>query len=236
MRASRRVGGRTASATRGAHVSGRVGDAQRPSLAERLHRSALGPAVRSLVSVVSTPLWAARGRPAPAPPHVKRSIVLRHLRAGGCRVFVETGTYRGDTLAAAAGAVDRAISIELDPTLAECARRRFRSVRHVEIVTGDSAVRLPEVVRSLDVPALFWLDGHFSGGATAESEVPVLAELQCILRAPLAHQVLIDDLRLFDGRGGYPTVEALRARVHELRPGWQFTVADDIAVVRAPGA
>lgn len=201
---------------------------------ERLQRSTVGSRLRRWESKLRAVRWARAGRPEPAPPHIKQQIVATLVRAHRPRVFVETGTYRGDTLAVVAPLVERAVSIELDATLAGLARRRFGSMPSVEILEGDSADVLPTVVASLDAPALFWLDGHFSGGPTADSHVPVLAEIDAVLSSPLDHVILIDDIRLFDGSNGYPTVETLRASILAHRPSWIFEVADDIARAYAP--
>lgn len=176
------------------------------------------------------PLWTVRGRSDPALPHLKQAIVAEAVRRHRASRFVETGTYRGDTLASVAPLVDRAVSIELDPTLAALARERFRTRRNVEILTGDSSSELPRIVATLGGPGLFWLDGHFSGGATADSgSCPVLAELGAILDSPYDHFILIDDIRLFDGTDGYPELGELRAVLAARRPDWAFVVEDDIA-------
>ena len=161
------------------------------------------------------------------------ALVRRHSP----QVFVETGTYRGDTLAKVAPHVRRAISIEIDPTLADHARLRFRGTPTVEIICGDSAEQLIGVVERLTAEgttAAFWLDGHFSGGATAgEGLCPILAEVDTVLGSGLDHVLLIDDIRLFDGTDGYPTLAELRERVSRHRPDWVFEVADDIGRVYA---
>lgn len=200
------------------------------SAAEAMQRSRFGPALREVVSRVREPMWVLRGRPEPCPPHRKRQIVVSEVQRTAPSVFVETGTYRGDTLARAAPLVDRAISIELDPTLAELARSRFRGHPHVEIRTGDSAVELAGVVAEIDGPALFWLDGHYSGGATADSGAsPILAEIEAIAASPHDHVVLVDDIRLFDGTDGYPELDALRNAIVARRPDWEVVVEHDIA-------
>jgi len=199
-------------------------------MAERLQRSPLGPPIRSIVSRSRLPMWIRNGRPEPAPPHQKQAIVAAAIRQHRPAVFVETGTYRGDTLALIAPMVGRAVSIELDPTLAQLARRRFRSHSNVEIHTGDSAVVLPDVVPTLAQPALFWLDGHYSGGSTADSGLcPILAEIDTALGGAVDHVLLIDDIRLFDGTDGYPTLEQLRSRIASRRPDYVFAVENDIA-------
>lgn len=207
---------------------------QRLSLIERLHRGRAGPLLRTLVSRLGEPGWLLRGRLNPCPPHKKRSIVESEVRRHGVTIFVETGTYRGDTLARVAPLVERAVSIELDSTLAELAKERFRRRPNVEIRTGDSATELAHVVASLDRPALFWLDGHYSGGLTADSgSSPILAEIDVILDSPHDHVVLIDDMRLFDGTDGYPTLHTVRAAVEARRPDWVFDVTADIARLHA---
>jgi hypothetical protein len=204
---------------------------ERSSLIEAVHVSPAGPAVRAVISRALEPYWISRGRPAPAPPHRKRAIVAGYATSFPVTTFVETGTYRGDTLAVLCKRVDRAVSIELDERLADLARHRFAGSPNVEIVTGDSGAVLPEIVDGLTGPALFWLDGHFSDGVTAlgSQSTPIEQELRTVLRPDgPEHVVLIDDARLFDGTDGYPPLDRVRALAEELRPGWSFTVDSDI--------
>jgi hypothetical protein len=151
--------------------------------------------------------------------------------------FVETGTYRGDTVAALAPLVERVVSIELDPTLATLARARFVDDPSVTILEGDSAVLLPGVVGGLTAPALFWLDGHFSGGVTAgDGACPIMEEIRAVLSSDVDHVVLVDDARLFDGTHGYPSLGELREAVRVLRPDLDWELRDDIVRLHPPGA
>jgi hypothetical protein len=175
--------------------------------------------------------WIAQGRPIPAPPIVKQHIVKRHLRAAGLSTVVETGTFTGEMVDALLPVARRIISIELDDRLHAAARRRFSGQRSVELLHGDSATLLPGVVRSLEGPALFWLDGHYTGAGSARSHVdsPILAEVATLLAHPMPGRVvLIDDAREFTGHNGYPTLEALRAMIHNGQPAAHVVVADDI--------
>lgn len=57
---------------------------------------------------------------------------------------------------------------------------------------------MPQIVAELGHPALFWLDGHYSGGGTAKGkqETPISLELRAVLDAPASVRVfLIDDVR-----------------------------------------
>jgi hypothetical protein len=181
--------------------------------------------------------WERAGRPAPFPPLVKHELLLDFARRSPAQVFVETGTYLGDTVHALRGRFRELHSIELDPVLYEAARRRFAGIRSVTIHHGDSAAVLPELLSRLTEPALFWLDGHFSGGTTArgERDTPVQEELRSILRhAVEGHVVLIDDARLFGTGADYPTIDEVREMVAGERPSWTVTVAGD--VIRAHGS
>lgn len=95
---------------------------------------------------------------------------------------------------------------------------------------GDSACVLPELVRNLDHPVLFWLDGHYSGGTTAKGmmDSPISEELAAILGSPLkTHVILIDDARCFDGTHGYPYLDQLLEQVRA-STDYQIEVSTDI--------
>lgn len=187
--------------------------------------------------------WYRNGRPAPPPPAAKQVIVADHAKRFRCDYLVETGTYRGDMVDAQKRRFRRIFTIELDDRLYERAVARFRSDRHVVVLHGDSGRLLPEVIRRLEGPALFWLDGHYSGGVTArgDSDTPVVQELAAILADPgsqLAdpgsqHVVLIDDARCF-GSGDYPSIDEIVRQVQVARPGWDVHVEDDIIRIHAP--
>jgi hypothetical protein len=146
------------------------------------------------------------------------------------QAVVETGTYLGEMVEGLAGVGARIYSIELDPWLFRRAQRRLRRYGNVTLILGDSARQLGRVIRDLDCPALFWLDGHYSGGITARGEVdsPVVAELTAILSDTKDHVVLVDDARAFDGTNGYPTISSLTALINRLRPNYRVEVESDI--------
>lgn len=151
--------------------------------------------------------WVMRGMPLPPIPAAKRRIILGCLERHGLKTFVETGTFKGDTLAAVAATGIRSISVELSPEYFDRANQRFAGMRHVELHQGDAGDVLPRIVATLQEPALFWLDGHYSAGETAHGALasPVSAEVQCVLDSPVpGHVMLIDDAHEFTGAGGYP--------------------------------
>ena len=156
--------------------------------------------------------WEAAGRPVPPPHAVKVLTVLDFARRFGPRTFVETGTFQGVMIEEVERRFERVFSIELAPAIYEAAVRKFADRPHVQILHGDSATRLPELLATITEPCLFWLDGHYSAGPTArgDKETPVVEELAAIREHPVAgHVVLIDDARCFDGSHDYPTLGEL---------------------------
>jgi hypothetical protein len=134
-------------------------------------------------------------------------------------LFIETGTYLGDTIANVS--YDKSvqvINIELPDVYYQMAQKRFLNYSNVTLLHGDSAKLIPQVITDLKEPALFWLDGHYSGGLTAKSdlETPVSEELQAILNSPVrSHVILIDDIRCFDGTHDYPHLDSILTAIRD---------------------
>ena len=155
--------------------------------------------------------WEAQGRSFP-PSHLVKQQALRELAANHhINTLIETGTYLGDMVYAMQPHFKEIYSIELSDFYHHKAKRRFSGEKNIHLVLGDSAEKLNELVQKLNEPALFWLDGHYSGGKTAlgTKECPVYEELASIFQSPLAHVIVIDDARLFIGKNDYPTIEEL---------------------------
>jgi hypothetical protein len=165
------------------------------------------------------------------PHELKVALVREHARRFSLRTFVETGTFHGDMVRAVLGDFRAVYSIELDRALFEKASRRFAREPAVRLRSGDSAAVLPQVVREVEGPCLFWLDAHYSGEGTARAVVdtPIERELRCLLAQPAArHVILVDDARLFDGTAGYPRMDRLLASLAREAPGHEALVRDDV--------
>lgn len=164
-------------------------------------------------------------RPPPKP--LKWRTIRRYAREYGLRTLVETGTYRGETVAALRPLFDQVITIELDDALHAAAARRFANDAGIDVLHGDSGELLPEVLERLDEPALFWLDGHWSGGVTARAgeDTPLRRELRALFTDSQPHVVLIDDAREA-GRGDYPSISEVASLAAEHR--YRCEVAIDI--------
>lgn len=156
--------------------------------------------------------WLDAGKPVPVPHPVKVRNILTVAELFGIKVLVETGTQAGATLAATLDYFDRLYSIEIYEPSVIAARKRFSTYPKVQIIHGDSATALPELVKSIQEPILFWLDGHYSGKGTGmgEQHSPIVAEIEHIHRLrPKGHDaIIIDDAREFIGKDGYPPLDA----------------------------
>jgi hypothetical protein len=194
-------------------------------------RLSMHPLMRPLTERRIGLQWRMAGRPIPPPPIVKQALVKAYQRRFDLRVFVETGTFAGEMIAAVAGRFERVISIELDSGWHARAVARFGAENTVTLLQGDSGVRLREVLASVAEPALFWLDAHYSGPLTARGTLdsPIVQELDAIRLHPVAgHVVLIDDMRYFTGTDGYPRDVDLVQWIRTADPRGLVEIRDDI--------
>jgi len=170
----------------------------------------------------------------------KRNILIDYARRFGPKTFIETGTYKGDTVKAMlqSHCFDIIHTIDIYVDRVDKAERRFASFPQVYCWQGDSAIVLPELLADLVEPALFWLDAHHSGKQIARKkgliETPLVAELTAILQHGWAaeHVILIDDARYFGEFGGkypgYPTEQNLHDLVAQSFPAHVWDNVDDI--------
>ncbi len=177
--------------------------------------------------------WLKSGCTANAPHPVKMMVIESYLDRFSVTNFVETGTYLGETLGYIAGKSGvECISIELSSELHHRARQKFSKHRNVTLLEGDSGKRLPEVLERITTPTVFWLDGHYSSGITAQADddTPISAELDAILRHPIGnHIILIDDARCFDGTNNYPYLDDL---IEVIRANGRYTTEVSTDIIR----
>ncbi len=169
---------------------------------------------------------------------VKRTTLNDYKEKYGLDVLVETGTFMGDTVEYFKNSFKKIVSIELAEDLAKKAQKRFENNDNVKIIKGDSGEVLKDIVKEVNEPILFWLDGHYSSEffigndyiKTAKTEVntPVEEELRTILACREDHVILIDDARLFNGTDDYPTIDKVRKMVKKSGKSYKVLVNNDI--------
>jgi hypothetical protein len=166
-------------------------------------------------------------------------IVLELARLAGATAFVETGTFRGDTTRWASAHFQKVYTIERAESLYMEHSSKLRGLGNVDPILGDSREVLRSVLPRLDGQrAVFWLDGHWSGGETAGQgdECPLLGEL-ALLSSRAEDIVLIDDARLFlcappcphDPRQ-WPTIVEVVAALTDGRHRPYVQIVDDVII------
>lgn len=171
----------------------------------------------------------------------KRKFINQIRRKYIVDIFVETGTFLGDTIYEFKSKFKCLYSIELSPELAKRAKVRFADYNHITVIEGDSGIELKTLVVSLKEQALFWLDGHYSSSfvhngefivtAKAQYNTPILNELTIILKSNYDHIILVDDARLFVGANDYPRVDELEKLVLEHKPFYEIGIKHDIIYI-----
>jgi hypothetical protein len=175
--------------------------------------------------------WRLAGRPVPPPQVVKELAIWEYGKRSNIRTFVETGTFGGGMVDAMKDRFAEIYTIELDQIMYGRAARRFADLPNIHVIQGDSTERLPNLLKRLSGPCVFWLDAHYSSGETARGELdtPIVAELKAILaHHERGHAILVDDARHFTGSHDYPTVAWIQDFVATQRPDLVLEVSDDI--------
>ncbi len=164
---------------------------------------------------------------------VKQRTLELYAKKFNLKVFIETGTYYGDMVAAMKDIFDQLYSIELSKELHEKAVKRFKEIRKIKIIHGDSGVELGNLLKEIDKPALFWLDGHYSGGITAkgDQESPIYEELNHILSKSRKDVIVIDDASCFGRDPAYPSIADLSKFITSKKPDTEINIQDDFIIV-----
>jgi hypothetical protein len=170
----------------------------------------------------------------PVPHNIKVETIKYYANRFQIKMFIETGTFLGKMIIAVKDTFKSITSIELSDAIFKRALRLFKKYPHILIKQGDSATILPIVLKTVDQPCLFWLDGHYSGGITAKADIetPIISEIKTILNHPIKnHVILVDDARLFIGSRDYPTLDQVKQLLSEFSPDFNFEVKDDIIII-----
>jgi hypothetical protein len=146
------------------------------------------------------------------------------------RVFVETGSFEGDGIQSALDAGFSVVhSIELSEHYYSKCVERFKDDARVHLYFGDSAILLEEVIKTIDVPITFWLDGHFSSGDTAwgGKRSPLIEELDAIAGHSIkTHTILIDDMRCWKPADCGFGVDKIKEKLSIINPSYFIGIED----------
>ena len=119
-------------------------------------------------------------------------------------IFVETGTFMGQTIFELESVFSKLYTIELDLILYEQAVKTYMYIsleRKIRFIHGDSSIRLEELImEELNDNSIFFLDGHWSCGNTSRGnkDCPLIEECEIIAENFKYNAIIvIDDYRLF---------------------------------------
>lgn len=182
--------------------------------------------------------WKTKGSPLPPPHESKRLCLLQLRQQHKNNILVETGTFMGDMAKSMSPYFKKIYTIELSKELYYNTSRELNYISNISFFHGDSTYVLPEILKDINEPAIFWLDGHYSAGITArgEKDTPIMQELDAIIRSKHArnHIILIDDARLFvenSEHKDYPTINELKTWVGNNLPNASTIVENDIIII-----
>lgn len=180
--------------------------------------------------------WVNRGFTGISPHFIKLQILDT---AKNVDLWIETGTYLGETTLYLGRKGLPVISLEPSKELAESASRRFLSHPNICIVNSLSEDRLDAILSEVS-PAVdhlaFWLDGHFSAGSTycGPLQTPITSELSIIAKYNSRFNtitVFVDDFRCFvNGQTDYPDPSSLTIWADQ--NGFTWNIQHDIFIMR----
>jgi hypothetical protein len=114
-------------------------------------------------------------------------------------VFLETGTYQGETILGMEDCFTKLYTIEIKEEFYNNIKNKYKGNK-IDFFLGDSSTVLPKVLPTINDKIIFFLDGHWSSGTTGKGEkhCPLYEELEAIKNlCKNSAIIIIDDVRLF---------------------------------------
>lgn len=155
----------------------------------------------------------------------------------GLRIFVEGGTYRGDSAKNMSNKFSKVYTIEKSNKMITQAKQNLKGISNIILLEGDTREHLTDIL-STNNDIFFWLDAHWSGGDTygEDDECPILDELNLIFRHSNKNQIiLIDDARLFLSPPPQPhnfkNWPSIKEILNVLPMGWEIIIHEDVIYI-----
>lgn len=179
---------------------------------------------------------------------LSRQFLQQMVDVFNCDIFVETGTYLGNTTAKASNLFNTVHTVEAYKPLALRAQTRFINQSHITVHHGTSPDVFNKILPDLKKqgPIFFFLDAHYSGEGTGTGkEGPNVADGITAIRQELAAIcenkvqdciILIDDIRGFGtqtdsktylGCWAYPPLKDVCTQLHAINKNFSsFLIGD----------
>lgn len=162
--------------------------------------------------------------------HIDMFEIIRQHKED-CEVFIESGTRDGQTTAIANLFFKEVHTIELSKYWYDFATNRFFGNPNIHVHFGDSAVILPQILKTINKRILFFLDGHYSAipnDAKGEKSSPLIEELEAINTHDIKnHIILCDDMRL-SGTVWIPHINDITKAILEINQNYRFNFMPSI--------
>lgn len=164
---------------------------------------------------------------------------LKELLKYNNKVFVETGTYLGQTTELINNECPdmSIISIDLSEVFFQDACEKFKDISNVKLYNSNSATELFSIIEPINEKITFWLDSHWSYTPNCviddENPCPILKELDQIKMHNLKnHTIIVDDIRLMNNSSnlfeGFPILlQDIIDKIFEINPNYKINFYDD---------
>ena len=162
------------------------------------------------------------------------------------QVFVETGTFEGESIRRVRPQFDEIHSVESSTEYYTQGVSRFRDDPKIFLYLGHSPDVLRQLAPSLrNKSVLYWLDAHWcvaDHAAGDSSQCPLLDELGAISRLNEQSVILIDDARLFlcppprpHEVSQWPSFDSILKCLRGMSPAHEVMVLNDVLVCYPAG-
>lgn len=160
-------------------------------------------------------------------------------------VFVETGTFHGDTTISVVNLFDKIITVEYSDVLFKENANKFSKHSNIDPQFGNS----PDVIQANsgfleEKSVVYWLDAHWCGDTTKGKggyECPLIDELNAIGSLNTESVILIDDARLFTepppsvhNECEWPTIGAVFESLKKLNDTHGMWIINDVIIFSPP--
>ena len=178
--------------------------------------------------------WKIRNFLPPSPDSIKHQVLINNNYSDS--IWIETGTYYGETTKLLSKISKKTISIEADKELFETSKKKLENLKNVELFNGKSEDLLDKSIsENLDFKNIcIYLDAHLCQDhlkniktfGSEDTATPILQELEVIKKYYgkfKKFNVLIDDIRLFYGNfQNYPDKNILVDWCKENNFSWEI--------------
>ena len=178
--------------------------------------------------------WKIRNFLPPSPDSIKHQVLINNNYSDS--LWIETGTYYGETTKLLSKISKKTISIEADKELFETSKKKLKNLKNVELFNGKSEDLLDKLIsENLEFKNIcIYLDAHLCQDhlkniqtfGSEDTATPILKELEIIKKYYGKFEkinVLIDDIRLFYGNyQNYPDKNILVDWCKENNFSWEI--------------